>query len=81
MNCDGDVPLDIALDETTECLLQDYTLKQGNVSPFAFPNPLKLKAARCLDHTQLVLFHDHCGDMCMERGITEPTSVFIAYNP
>ena len=29
VNCDGDVPLDIALDETTESLLQDYTLKQG----------------------------------------------------
>ncbi|XP_074549498.1 protein phosphatase 1 regulatory subunit 12C isoform X2 [Halichoeres trimaculatus] len=29
VNCDGDVPLDIVLDETTESLLQDYTLKQG----------------------------------------------------
>lgn len=29
VNCDGDVPLDIALDETTESLLQDYTLRQG----------------------------------------------------
>lgn len=31
VNCDGDVPLDIALDETTESVLQDYTQKQGNV--------------------------------------------------
>lgn len=31
VNCDGDVPLDIALDETTESLLQDYTLRQGDV--------------------------------------------------
>lgn len=31
VNCDGDVPLDIALDETTESLLQDYTLKQGDL--------------------------------------------------
>lgn len=29
VNCDGDVPLDIALDETTESLLQEYTLRQG----------------------------------------------------
>ncbi|CAJ1053082.1 protein phosphatase 1 regulatory subunit 12C isoform X2 [Xyrichtys novacula] len=29
VNCDGDVPLDIVLDETTESLLQDYTLRQG----------------------------------------------------
>lgn len=29
VNCDGDVPLDIALDESTESLLQDYTLRQG----------------------------------------------------
>lgn len=29
VNCDGDVPLDIALDEATENLLQDYMLKQG----------------------------------------------------
>lgn len=29
VNCDGDVPLDIALDETTESLLQDYTQRQG----------------------------------------------------
>lgn len=35
VNCDGDVPLDIALDETTESLLQDYTLKQGDVFPFS----------------------------------------------
>lgn len=29
VNCDGDVPLDIALDEATESLLHSYTLKQG----------------------------------------------------
>ncbi|XP_034544707.1 protein phosphatase 1 regulatory subunit 12C isoform X2 [Notolabrus celidotus] len=29
VNCDGDVPLDIVLDETTESLLQGYTLRQG----------------------------------------------------
>lgn len=29
VNCDGDVPLDIAQDETTETLLQDYTRRQG----------------------------------------------------
>lgn len=29
VNCDGDVPLDIALDEATESLLQDYTQRQG----------------------------------------------------
>uniref|UniRef100_UPI0037E775EC protein phosphatase 1 regulatory subunit 12C isoform X2 n=1 Tax=Semicossyphus pulcher TaxID=241346 RepID=UPI0037E775EC len=29
VNCDGDVPLDIVLDESTESLLQDYTLRQG----------------------------------------------------
>lgn len=29
MNCDGDVPLDIALDEATESLLQQYTVKLG----------------------------------------------------
>lgn len=31
VNCDGDVPLDIALDETTESLLHDYTQKQGEL--------------------------------------------------
>lgn len=35
VNCDGDVPLDIAVDETTESLLQDYTLKQGEA--FSLP--------------------------------------------
>lgn len=29
VNCDGDVPLDIAEDEAMEALLQEYTLKQG----------------------------------------------------
>lgn len=29
VNCDGDVPVDIALDETTESLLQEYTRRQG----------------------------------------------------
>lgn len=41
VNCDGDVPLDIALDETTESLLQEYTLKQGKVAAF-------LETALCL---------------------------------
>lgn len=36
VNCDGDVPLDIALDEETESLLQDYTLKQGKEFFFYF---------------------------------------------
>lgn len=35
VNCDGDVPLDIALDETTESLLQDFSLKQGESSVFS----------------------------------------------
>lgn len=29
VNCDGDVPLDIAVDEATESLLQKYTVKLG----------------------------------------------------
>lgn len=29
VNCDGDVPADIALDETTESLLQSYTRRHG----------------------------------------------------
>ena len=29
VNCDGDVPLDIALDESTESILQDYTQRRG----------------------------------------------------
>lgn len=29
VNCDGDVPLDIAKDEVLEALLQEHTLKQG----------------------------------------------------
>lgn len=29
VNCDGDVPLDIVLDETTESLLHEFTLRQG----------------------------------------------------
>lgn len=36
VNCDGDVPLDIALDEETESLLQDYTLKQGKGFSYSF---------------------------------------------
>lgn len=29
VNCDGDVPVDIAEDEATETLLQEHTQKQG----------------------------------------------------
>lgn len=29
VNCDGDVPVDIALDETTESIIQNYTRRQG----------------------------------------------------
>jgi len=29
VNCDGDVPMDIALDEATESLLQSYTVRLG----------------------------------------------------
>lgn len=29
VNCDGDVPMDIAEDEATETLLQEHTLTQG----------------------------------------------------
>ena len=43
VNCDGDVPLDIALDESTESLLQDYTLRQGegHFSQLCPPPPKK----------------------------------------
>lgn len=34
MNCDGDVPLDIALDETTESLIHKFTVKQGESGCF-----------------------------------------------
>lgn len=48
VNCDGDVPLDIALDESTESLLQDYTLRQGegHFSQLCPPPPKKRKT-RC----------------------------------
>lgn len=32
MNCDGEVPLDLAIDETTESLLQRYSQKMGEKS-------------------------------------------------
>lgn len=32
VNCDGEVPLDLAIDETTESLLQDYSQKMGEGS-------------------------------------------------
>lgn len=38
VNCDGDVPLDIALDENTESLLQDYTLTRGMQCNWSFKN-------------------------------------------
>ncbi|KAM7009986.1 protein phosphatase 1 regulatory subunit 12C isoform 2-T2 [Tautogolabrus adspersus] len=44
VNCDGDVPLDIVLDETTESLLQDYTLRQG----------VDLEAAKRLEEEQIM---------------------------
>lgn len=39
VNCDGDVPLDIALDEATESLLQGYTLKQGECCSWTATHP------------------------------------------
>ncbi|KAM3624223.1 uncharacterized protein V6R79_020751 [Siganus canaliculatus] len=44
VNCDGDVPLDIALDETTESLLQDYSLRHG----------VDLEAAKRLEEEQIM---------------------------
>ncbi|TWW59790.1 Protein phosphatase 1 regulatory subunit 12C [Takifugu flavidus] len=44
VNCDGDVPLDIALDDTTESLLQHYTLQQG----------VDVEAAKRLEEEQIM---------------------------
>lgn len=40
VNCDGDVPLDIAPDETTESLLQDYTRRQGECFSLTATHPV-----------------------------------------
>lgn len=45
VNCDGDVPLDIALDEATESLLQDYTVKQGECRSLTTALPFYIKVS------------------------------------
>ncbi|KAF3851885.1 hypothetical protein F7725_005240 [Dissostichus mawsoni] len=44
VNCDGDVPMDIALDEATESLLQSYTVRLG----------VDLDAAKRLEEEQIM---------------------------